>query len=262
MKVLVLNSRRTSPFSKQLAAFLSRPEEYRNQIYFEGEVDGILFESLLRRELPCGIYFTVDSAEAGCSLNITLARLFGRMEQAYVEMTNGIYYSSVLADERWKFRPFLYLRDWKYRKALVFRDGSLIATIRIPDGSSVDEVAYEYPGSDTILEVWCKEWEYFDRYLLGYWFEWGDTCLWGWNEKADEKYGYAIDIDKLPISQQTKNRIHEMSTWHDTFLDRFDPGFRETAETEEECRRFHRAASDLLEILRKELGDEYEIIPH
>ena len=43
-----------------------------------------------------------------------------------------------------------------------------------------------------------------NKYHLRFWFEHGGTCLWAINEKAKNKYDYAIKQKNLPISAKIK----------------------------------------------------------
>lgn len=40
------------------------------------------------------------------------------------------------------------------------------------------------------------------RYRLKFWFEHGGICIWAANDKANAEYGYAINSNSLPISNE------------------------------------------------------------
>ncbi|HEY9881369.1 MAG TPA: hypothetical protein V6D29_23130 [Leptolyngbyaceae cyanobacterium] len=100
------------------------------------------------------------------------------------------------------------------------------------------------------------------KYVLRFFFEWRlDTALWPGDEMAYEKLGLGpYDELTLPqLSPKTWQRMRELAEWHDTALNWDyppDPG----PWRQEECDRFNRAVRDLLEQIRQELGEEFEVM--
>ena len=60
-------------------------------------------------------------------------------------------------------------------------------------------------------------------YELKFWFEHGGTCLWSKNEAAREKYGYAIELSDLPISETLTEQLVQLEEEYHSFLDWSDP---------------------------------------
>jgi len=96
------------------------------------------------------------------------------------------------------------------------------------------------------------------RYVVRLMFEWGGGCLWCGNDAAREAFGVGHVEDRLPLSDETRGRLEELSMWHDTSLDWDDPA-GPSPWTPEEDERFHRAAVEALEHLRAELGPDFQV---
>jgi hypothetical protein len=220
---------------------------------------GNVIASAPRTVLPGGVFFHFDAALDICTLSGELRSFYGiDYEQVLTEGPNGIYYSGPLMWEWCKKSPFHHPPSWNFRKILVFKSGEIVARKSIAPGTSKEMFGKGYPDADELIEVWCVEWEYYDKYIFNYWFEWRGPCLWGGNIRAHEKYDYAINIDKLPLSARMKERVEAMIRWHDTALDWDNPG-GDSPWTDEESERFKKAATELYEDLKKELGDEFEV---
>src|SRR4051812_26161172 len=96
-------------------------------------------------------------------------------------------------------------------------------------------------------------------YRLRYFFEYGGPCLWSVNDAARERFGYCVHLTQLPLSAETITAAGEVGAWFSQSLNWTyppDPG----PWRQEECDRFNRAASELLERVRCELGAEFEIV--
>lgn len=97
------------------------------------------------------------------------------------------------------------------------------------------------------------------RYRLRYAFDAGSgTCLWSADAAAEEAFGYAAEPERLPLSPETVRRLHQVAAWHGESLNRDyppDPG----PWRQEECDRFNQAARELLEEVRRELGEEFTV---
>jgi hypothetical protein len=97
------------------------------------------------------------------------------------------------------------------------------------------------------------------RYIIEYWFDWRAGCFWSANDEMRERFGYAIDPQALPLSVATIKRVNALMDWHDQALNwdyPLDPG----PWRQDECDRFNQAAKELLEMVRMELGEDFEII--
>jgi hypothetical protein len=109
------------------------------------------------------------------------------------------------------------------------------------------------------MEDFIAELERMGRYRVRLMFEWGGGCLWCGNDTARERFGVGNIEDSLPLSSQTRQRLKELSAWHDQSLNWDyppDPG----PWTAEESERFEAAAREVLERIRCELGDEFEVV--
>ena len=97
-------------------------------------------------------------------------------------------------------------------------------------------------------------------YRLRFFFDWSSgTCFWAGNDAARESFDYPVDPTALPLSPDTIAEIERLADWFDTALNWDyppDPG----PWRQEECDRFNRAAQDLLDASRRELGPDFEIV--
>jgi hypothetical protein len=97
------------------------------------------------------------------------------------------------------------------------------------------------------------------RYTVRLMFEWRGGSLWCGNDAALHAFGVGDIEDLLPLSAETRRRLEELSVWHDTSLNWEyppDPG----PWTPEEQERFDRAAREMLQTLRAELGSDFEVV--
>lgn len=96
------------------------------------------------------------------------------------------------------------------------------------------------------------------RYAIRLMFEWRGGCLWGGNDAAYDTFDVGPIDDVLPISPETRQRLEELSIWHDTALDWDDPGGPSPWAPDEDA-RFDRAAAEILERIRAELGADFAV---
>ncbi len=96
------------------------------------------------------------------------------------------------------------------------------------------------------------------KYELRFWFEFGGVCLWGMNEAAKNKFGYAIGPESLPISKALIDKLDQMQDEYATFIDWDDPA-KPTEWTQDHMRDFLRRADEIYEKIKIELGPEYEV---
>src|SRR5271163_5028489 len=101
------------------------------------------------------------------------------------------------------------------------------------------------------------------RFRLKFFCEWGGgPCLWADNDNARARFDVGgVDYGQLGLSLDTVELANRLCDWHDQSLNRDyppDPG----PWRQDECDRFNAAARDLLERIRRELGEEFEVIDH
>ncbi len=96
------------------------------------------------------------------------------------------------------------------------------------------------------------------RYHLKLMFEWGGGCLWPDNDAARAAFDVGHADDELPLSDATRERLEELSTWHDSSLNWDDPA-GPGPWTPGEYEDFERAAAEILETVRAELGPDFHV---
>jgi hypothetical protein len=97
------------------------------------------------------------------------------------------------------------------------------------------------------------------QYRIRFFFDWHCTPFWSGNEEAKERFDYAIQPEKLPLLPETIEKSYELASWHDKSLNWDyppDPG----PWRQEECERFNAAANQLIETVRAELGEAFELV--
>ncbi|MDY4976723.1 MAG: hypothetical protein SO147_07465 [Clostridia bacterium] len=95
-------------------------------------------------------------------------------------------------------------------------------------------------------------------YQFRFWFEHCGPCLWGMNDKAQEKFGYPIESKKLPISRSLVKKIDALEREYGTYLDWACPQ-NPSPWTEEHKIDFVHRANLVYDQLKNELGSEFEI---
>ena len=96
------------------------------------------------------------------------------------------------------------------------------------------------------------------KYMLRFWFEHGGTCIWGMNDNAQEKYGYAIENSELPISKALIGELNALESEYTTYLDwEYPPN--QSPWTEEQKTVFLSRANMAYEKLKCELGSDYDV---
>lgn len=97
------------------------------------------------------------------------------------------------------------------------------------------------------------------KYVLKYMYDWcSGTCLWSVNKEADEKYGYPIDLDDLPLSDELRKELDFLVDKHDEALD-WDCPSNPLLWSEQEQTDFISRAKKAYYFVVKELGDDYEV---
>ncbi|OAI47982.1 hypothetical protein AYO44_08275 [Planctomycetaceae bacterium SCGC AG-212-F19] len=97
------------------------------------------------------------------------------------------------------------------------------------------------------------------KYVIQLMFEWGGGCLWCGNDEARKAFDVGPIEDRLPLSDSLRRRLVEMTTWHDGSLNwEYPPDAG--LWTAEEYDRFQKAASEILALIREELGADFEVV--
>lgn len=96
------------------------------------------------------------------------------------------------------------------------------------------------------------------RYVVRLMFEWRGGTLWSGNDASRKAFDVGHIEDRLPLSDETRQRLEELSVWHDTALDWDDPAGPSPWPADEEA-RFGLAAAEVLERIRAELGPDFQV---
>lgn len=97
------------------------------------------------------------------------------------------------------------------------------------------------------------------KYELRFFFDASaGVCIWSSNDAARDRFGYAIDARCLPLPENTWRRVRYVCAWFDTSLDwDYPPG---PSPWDAAVRsRFNTEAQYLLNLLRDQLGSEFEV---
>lgn len=98
------------------------------------------------------------------------------------------------------------------------------------------------------------------KYLLRLFFDPGSgTCLWAGNSTTEKAYGYAIDIDSLPISAELAGRIHQLVRSYDEAIDWNNPT-GPFLFSQGERKKFNNEAGNIYNQLCKSLGEQFKVI--
>ena len=97
-------------------------------------------------------------------------------------------------------------------------------------------------------------------YILRFFFDPGSGIrLWAANDAARDKWDYPIDTRDLPLPENTWRFAYHLCSWFDTSIDWTyppDPSPWDAAERD----RFNNAAQQFLEILRGQLGTDFDVV--
>lgn len=78
-------------------------------------------------------------------------------------------------------------------------------------------------------------------------------CLWTGNDAAEARHDFAVDVDELPLSADTRCRLRHLMAWYDTSIDMNDPAGASPWSAEEN-QRFNAAVQDIVPRLEQELA--------
>ena len=97
------------------------------------------------------------------------------------------------------------------------------------------------------------------KFVLRFFFDAGaGVCLWAGNEAANERFGYAVDPEELPLTAETREAVDGLIARFDEGVDWNDPMVPGPWSRTEEL-EFAEAARDVLARVRRELGQEFEV---
>lgn len=97
------------------------------------------------------------------------------------------------------------------------------------------------------------------KYTLHFWFEWLGPCLWGADEETKKKFGYAVDLSILPITEELRNHLIELRDEHDESLNwEYPPD--PSPWTSQQKSHFLKRTEEAYKRLCSELGEEFQII--
>ena len=90
-------------------------------------------------------------------------------------------------------------------------------------------------------------------------FEWGGGCLWCGDDVTLERFDVGPIESRLPLSQSTRRTLEQISAWHDRSLNwNYPPD--PVPWRPEESARFDSGAEGILEVIRRELGPDFQIV--
>ena len=98
-----------------------------------------------------------------------------------------------------------------------------------------------------------------EQFGLRLMFEWGGGCIWAGDDTTRSAYGVCPIEDLLPLADETRRTLAEMTAWHDLSLNWEyppDPGPWDAREYE----RFEATATAMRDCLQQELGDCFAIV--
>ena len=97
------------------------------------------------------------------------------------------------------------------------------------------------------------------KYVLYFSPEYFEGSLWSKNEAADKAFGYVADYNDLPLSKELKKQLRKFDSDCMNILDWDDPG-KGDVRPQSEAEEYYRTGLRLLEMVRAELGDEFEVL--
>lgn len=98
------------------------------------------------------------------------------------------------------------------------------------------------------------------KYVLMFSPEYFETSLWTKNQAADDAFGWGpIDYEKLPLSAALVKMLKQFDDHAVGILDWSDPG-KGDIRPQSEAEEYYLTGVKLMEMVRAELGDEFEIL--
>ena len=98
-------------------------------------------------------------------------------------------------------------------------------------------------------------------YRLRYFFDAGSgVCLWAGDAATEARYGYAVELDALPLSDETRGALGRLIAAFDRSIEWADPAGTDPRGAGE-TGRFADAAREGLALLRRELpSSSFEVV--
>lgn len=98
---------------------------------------------------------------------------------------------------------------------------------------------------------------------LRYFFDVGSgICLWSADDFTNQQLGYAVELENLPLSENTRKWLTYLIAWFDTSIDWTDPTRSSLTWTKETARNFKEAYTMGLKMIKADLATtNFEIIP-
>lgn len=90
-------------------------------------------------------------------------------------------------------------------------------------------------------------------------FEWGGGTLWCGNDACLDAFDVGPIEDRLPLTDVTRQRLVELSEWHNKALNWEYPGGPSPWD-EEAFLKFEETALSMKGVLEDELGEAYEVV--
>ncbi|MBO4878198.1 MAG: leucine-rich repeat domain-containing protein [Ruminococcus sp.] len=97
------------------------------------------------------------------------------------------------------------------------------------------------------------------EYVITFSPEYLASSLWGKNDAAQAAFGYEIDYSELPLSEELVRKLNDFDDECMGIIDWDDPGKGDVRPIEERI-AYYEKGLDLLELIRGELGDRFEVI--
>ena len=97
------------------------------------------------------------------------------------------------------------------------------------------------------------------KYVLEFSPEYFATSLWSRNKAADDAFGWGpVEYDKLPLSAELVRQLKKFDDHCVGIIDWSDPG-KGDIRPQSEAEEYYLTGVKLMEMVRAELGDEFEI---
>lgn len=98
------------------------------------------------------------------------------------------------------------------------------------------------------------------KYVLMFSPEYFETSLWSKNQAADDAFGWGpVEYEKLPLSKELVKMLKMFDNNTVGILDWSDPG-KGDIRPRDEAEEHYLTGVKLMEMVRAELGDEFEIL--
>jgi len=98
-----------------------------------------------------------------------------------------------------------------------------------------------------------------EKYKIRFFFDYGGPCFWCASDRAYEKWGYPIEIEQLPLSDDLKRELNDLDREYRSYFNIEylpDP----LSWTKEQEVRFIAKTNTIYERVKNELGEEYEVV--